>query len=194
MQIRPAARQDVRAIAELALMAGEGIPAYFWAQAQRAEESIIDVGARSALSESANFSYRNVQLALLEGMIAGIMLAYRLPSVAAAEEQSLFPKFIRPLIELEQCVPDSYYVNMLATYPQFRHRGVGTALMERVDGLARQAGCTLSSVEVFEENSAARRLYERLGYRISAARPVVEHASHPYRGKVLLLVREVAHT
>lgn len=191
MIIRPASKRDTLAIAELALMAGEGIPAYFWAQAQQPGEAIIAVGARNAQSESANFSYRNVQVALLDGRIAGMLLAYRLPSADAADDLGGYPEFIRPLIELEQCVPDSYYVNMLAAYPEYRGRGVGTTLMGRVDGLARASGCTSSSVEVFEENSGARRLYERLGYRVTEARPVVEHPSHPYRGRVLLLVREV---
>lgn len=80
---------------------------------------------------------------------------------------------------------------MIATYPKFRHQGVGTALMECVDPLARQAGCTLSSIEVFEENHDALRLYERLGYRVIEKRPVVEHPSYLYRGSILLLVRRV---
>lgn len=192
MQIRPATRQDTRAIAELALMAGEGIPAYFWAQSQQQGEEILDVGARNALSETENYSYRNVQLALLKGEIAGMMLAYRLPPAGEVADLSEYPEFIRPLIELEQCVPNSYYINMLATYPHFRHQGVGSALMARVDPLARQRGCTLSSIEVFDENSGALRLYERLGYRVIGQRPVVEHTSHPYRGNVLLLTRNVA--
>lgn len=191
MEIRPATKQDLRAIAELALMAGEGIPAYFWEQSQHEGEDIIDVGARNALSETENFSYRNVQLALLDGEIAGMMLAYRLPSANEAEDINEYPEFIRPLIELEQCVPDSYYINMLASYPKFRNRGIGTALMERVDALAHEAGCSLSSVEVFEENRGAMRLYERLGYRVIETRPVVEHPSHPYRGNIALMIREV---
>ncbi len=32
MKIRKASKADCRAIAELAMMAGEGIPAYFWAE------------------------------------------------------------------------------------------------------------------------------------------------------------------
>lgn len=191
MKIRPATTQDTLAIAELALMAGEGIPAYFWAQSQAPGESLLAVGARNAQSETENFSYRNVQLAQMEEGIAGMLLAYRLLPAEAAVKLDEFPEFIRPLIELEQCVPDSYYVNMLAVYPQFRGRGVGTALMGRVDGLARQAGSTLSSVAVFEENAGALRLYERLGYRVVEGRPLIPHPIHPYRGRVLMLARPV---
>lgn len=188
---RAATRDDAHAIAELALIAGEGIPAFFWAKSQRPGETIIEVGARNVLSEIENFSYRNVQMALLDNDIAGMMLAYRLPSANAPEALTDYPEFIRPLIELEQCVPDSYYINMIATYPKYRGRGVGTALLGLIDGLARNAGCKLCSIEVFEENSGALRLYQRLGFSIIDRRPVVEHSSHPYSGYIALLARAV---
>jgi hypothetical protein len=43
-RIRKATPADYRAIAALALMAGEGIPAFFWQQAGR---DIIDIGAQT---------------------------------------------------------------------------------------------------------------------------------------------------
>jgi len=191
MEIRPATKQDNRAIAELALMAGEGIPAYFWAQSQNEGEDIPDVGARNVLSETENFSYRNVLLAVMDNEIAGMMLSYRLPPTDEADNLNKYPEFIRPLVELEQCVPGSYYINMLAVYPNYRNQGVGRALMGRLDALAKKAGCTLNSIEVFEENSGALRLYLRLGYRIIESRQVIPHPSHPYKGNIHLLVKEV---
>ncbi len=107
MKIRPATGENTCAIAELAMMAGEGIPTFFWAQSQQAGKTLVDVGARNAPSETENFSYRNAQLALLDEEVAGMLLAYRLPSAEAVDDQHEFPEFIRPLIELEQCVPDS---------------------------------------------------------------------------------------
>lgn len=192
MQIRPATKQDSRAIAELALIAGEGIPAYFWQQEQQPDEELLDVGARNALSETENFSYRNVQLAVVNGVTAGMMLAYRLPCFEEAEDIKQYPEFIRPLIELEHCVPDSYYINMLAAYPDFRNQGVGSTLMASVDRLAQQEKCALTSLEVFKQNRGAMRLYQRLGYRIIEERAVMAHPSHPYSGEIALMIREVA--
>jgi len=155
-------------------------------------EDVVKIGARNAQSEEDNFSYRNVHLALLNGNVAGMMLAYRLPSADAIEDPNSYPEFIRPFIELEQCVPESFYINMLASYPEYRNRGVGTALMENVDSLARGAGCTMSCAEVFEENCGALRFYQRLGYHVIEKRPVIEHRCHQNHGRILLLVREVA--
>jgi ribosomal protein S18 acetylase RimI-like enzyme len=191
METRPATLEDCRAIAELALMAGEGIPAWFWTQSAQPGEGVIDAGARIVAAGQANFSYRNARLATVGREIAGMLLAYRLPDAADSDDLDGLPEFIRPLVELEQCVPGSYYINMLAVYPQYRNRSIGTGLMSLVDTLARQSGCTLSSIEVFEENRGALRLYRRLGYSPVERRPVVPHESHPHSGDIVLLTRDV---
>jgi ribosomal protein S18 acetylase RimI-like enzyme len=191
IEIRKATKDDCLAIAELAMMAGEGIPAFFWEQSRQADERIEAVGARNAASETDNFSYRNAWLGMLDGDIAGMLLAYRLPEAEDAEDLEALPEFIRPLVELEHCVPGSFYINMLATYPKYRNRSVGTQLMGIVDELAAAADCTVSSIEVFSENTGALKLYERLGYRIIETRPAVPHPCHPHTEKIVLLTREV---
>ena len=51
MEIRKATKSDCRAIAGLALIAGEGIPAYFWERSKKPGQQIEDVGAQNAASE-----------------------------------------------------------------------------------------------------------------------------------------------
>ncbi|HXZ06398.1 MAG TPA: GNAT family N-acetyltransferase [Ktedonobacteraceae bacterium] len=46
----------------------------------------------------------------------------------------------------------------------FRRRGVGQALLERVDQWVREKGLTEVVLGVWEFNTAARFLYEKLGY------------------------------
>lgn len=173
-------------------MAGEGIPAFFWEASRKDGQTQLDVGAQNAASETENFSWRNATLAELDGAVAGMLLAYRLPPVDAADSLDEYPAFIRPLIELEQCVPESFYINMLATYLAYRNRSVGSRLMGEVDRLAAAAGCGLSSLQVFDENMGALRLYRRLGYEVVEQRAVIPHACHPYTGQVLLMTRAVA--
>ena len=191
MKIRPGRVDNSYAIAELALMAGEGIPAWFWNQSRQPGQSIEEVGAIAARSETNNFSYRNTHLAVIDHQIGGMLLAYRLPSAEKAEDLDEYPEFIRPLIELEQCVPDSFYINMLATYPAMRKQGIGIGLMRHAETLAAEKNCLLISIEVFEQNQNALRLYQNLGYRIIERREVIAHESHPYSGDIVLLVKEV---
>lgn len=46
-----------------------------------------------------------------------MLLAYNILASGHEEFLENYLAFIRPLLELEQCVPGSFYVNMLATYP-----------------------------------------------------------------------------
>ena len=190
MQIREARKQDCLAIAELAQMAGDGIPGYFWAGSQQPGQTLEQAGATLAGSETANFSYRNAWLACINNEVGGMLLAYRLPSREQNDENpNDFPEFVRPLVELEQCVPESFYINMLAAYPRFRGQGIGTALMDLVDGLALNAGCSLISIEVFANNVGALKLYQRLGYEITERRALIESDYHQ-AGEVFLLTRK----
>jgi len=191
IKIRKATLEDCKSITELTLMAGEGIPAYFWEESKNDDQEIIDVGKNNLTSETENFSYRNVTIANINNKIAGMLLAYKLPPPSSDENLDDYPEFIRPLIELELCVPNSYYINMIATYPEFRGKSVGSKLMDTVSKSAIDAGCKLISIEVFEQNQGALTFYQRLGYKIIEKRRVVPHTCHPYTGDVVLLTKDV---
>jgi GNAT superfamily N-acetyltransferase len=68
------------------------------------------------------------------------------------------------------------YVDLLVVAPEAEGRGVGRALMERVERWARENGCKEVVLDVFAGNEGARAFYERCGYRpdhIRMAKPVV---------------------
>ena len=49
---------------------------------------------------------------------------------------------------------------------QWRNQGIGTVLWNEAERIARRRGAAQVSLDVERPNSAARRLYERLGYVI----------------------------
>ncbi|RUL75338.1 GNAT family N-acetyltransferase [Dyella choica] len=53
----------------------------------------------------------------------------------------------------------------IASLPEARGKGVGTALIEAAESAARQRRCQSLRLEVRVDNESAVRLYERLGYR-----------------------------
>lgn len=57
----------------------------------------------------------------------------------------------------------------LATQPEARGKGVGTALLEAIEVAARQRRCRMLRLEVRADNHSAIKLYERLGYRRTGA-------------------------
>lgn len=53
----------------------------------------------------------------------------------------------------------------LATHPEARGRGIGSALLDAIASAARQRGCTALRLEVRSDNATAIALYERCGFR-----------------------------
>ena len=188
--MRRATRKDARTLAELIEYAGHGIPGYLWSRSAKDGQPPIEVGIERVLREEANFSYRNAVVAEMDGAVAAMMLAYRLPEQSDVNLDEL-PDLLRPLEELELKVPGTFYINALAAYPEYRGLGLGTRLLEAAQALASEAGCQELSLEVFDQNKDALRLYERYGYREIARLPAVPHPSYPYDGDVVLMTQSV---
>lgn len=58
----------------------------------------------------------------------------------------------------------------IAVFPEFRGRGLGRKLMERLDISAREQGAAELTLEVRAGNLAARGLYEAFGFQAEAVR------------------------
>ena len=56
------------------------------------------------------------------------------------------------------------WVNYLAVTQQYRRRGLGRALMDRVEGLLKQMGCPKLNMQIRSTNAEVVAFYERLGY------------------------------
>lgn len=170
---RQATPADADALAELINFAGEGLPLYLWERMAEPGESPWDVGRRRAQRETGAFSYRNAVVAERGGRIVAGLVTYRVaeePEVIDAETPGIFV----PLIELENMVPGSWYVNVLAVYPEFRGQGLGSLLLEVAAEQARENASRGESIIVSDANTGARRLYERSGYRFVDQRPLVK--------------------
>lgn len=187
--LRPARREDARALAELIDVAGEGFGTYLWTQAAMPGESALDVGARRAQREDGGFSYRNSLVAEIDGKIAGLLLGYRLASPYDPGDLAALPAMVRPLVELESLAPASWYVNALAAFPEYRNCGLGTRLLAEAERIARATRAPALSLIVADQNEGARRLYLRTGYREVARRPLVPFPGLGHGGDWLLLTK-----
>ncbi|MBD3920160.1 GNAT family N-acetyltransferase [Paenibacillus sp. PR3] len=59
------------------------------------------------------------------------------------------------------------YVDLLAVFPSCRQRGAGRRLMDEAESYGIISGCQEALLFVDEGNDAARRFYEKLGYRVT---------------------------
>jgi ribosomal protein S18 acetylase RimI-like enzyme len=78
-------------------------------------------------------------------------------------------RMMRFLRRVERATPappaESLYIDALGTAPEFRRRGVASALLAAAEDRARRLGLGLLALETETGNDAARALYEAFGFR-----------------------------
>ncbi len=175
-------------MAELVNMAGEGLPLYLWSKMVTGNQSPWDLGQERARRETGAFSYRNTVILEHADEIAACLIGYPIAADAPASDYSKMPPMFVPLQQLEDLAPDTWYVNVLATYPAYRRKGFGRKLLETAENFAVDLGKRGLSLIVIDTNIEARKLYEHQGYREQATRPMVkEQWQHPGLNLVLLV-------
>ena len=65
---------------------------------------------------------------------------------------------------------DEIHINNIALRPDFRARGIGTALLRQVLAEGQHLGARRATLEVRASNQLARRLYERMGFYVAGVR------------------------
>jgi ribosomal protein S18 acetylase RimI-like enzyme len=83
--------------------------------------------------------------------------------------------------------PDEAGIRMLVVAPDAQRRGVGAALVQACIDAARRAGRRRLSLHTTADMAAARRLYERLGFRRAPERDWVPEEGVSLLGYVLEL-------
>ncbi len=184
--MRPARPDDAREMARLVDIASEGLAMHFWREASGAMDP-MEYGVLRAAREEGSFSYRNGSVIEMDGRVVALLTGYRQPDVFEAVELSEFSALIRPLLELEMYAPGSWYVNVLATFSEYRGKGIGSKLLSEAERLAKVTAANGMSLIVAEENRGAVRLYERTGYRMAERRPLVRYPGCPHGGDWLLM-------
>lgn len=192
LQIRPARKSDAATMAALVDIAGEGLPSYFWSLMKEPGQSLIEFGRSRAARDTGAFSFRNGTVAEVEGEVAALLVDYPLDDPYEVGDLSDMPEFIRPLVRLEALAPGSWYVNILAAFPEFRGKGLGARLLAASEQRGRARSCPSMSIIVAGENAGAVRLYKRAGYRERAREGVVDFPGCPHGGDWILMTKELS--
>lgn len=188
---RPATLADASALAVLVDIAGEGMPNSFWRDLAGPGRSVLEIARDRARREDGGFSYRHATIAEIAGEIVAGLIVYPLDDPYDLTGLDDFPAHVHPLLRLEAQAPGSWYVNVLATFREFRGLGLGRALLEIAEQKARAANADTLSVIVGSWNAGAGRLYQRTGYRAIAAERAILPADFPQGGDWLLLTKPV---
>lgn len=186
ISIRPGEREDSARIARLVMIASDGLAEYTWSRIDAPGLSLLEIGEQRLAREGAAFSYQNALVAENEGAVVGMMLGFSTPPPVRGAGETPTDPVLAPYAELED--HGSLYVAALAMFHEYRGLGIGTRLLAQARRRARGMGLDRLSLICFEKNTRALRLYQRIGFREIARRPIVPHPFLNYReGDAILL-------
>lgn len=189
IELRQATSEDGLALAQLIDIAGEGVPTWLWQRACADSQRPIDIGIERARRREGGFSYTNATLAVSGDTICGMVLAYPITEMPGDDIDGL-PAPIRPFVDLEKHAVGSWYINALAVFPAYQGLGIGTRLLAHAEKTACDGGYHEMTIQVYEQNYGAVRLYKSFGCSEKTTSPVIEHPRQPYyTGDVLLLTK-----
>lgn len=182
---RPATVADCYDIAHLFKIASGGVAEYTWTtmQADYPGLSPIEIGERRYASDKTIFTYKNSIVASHDDQVMGVLVTFAIADEvdepSETEDQVLAPYSLE--------APGSWYICAMALFPEFRGQGLGTKLLAIAHGQAQERGFNELSLLVFQQNTAAVRLYERNGFKTIDRAAVVPHNLIQYTGNVLLM-------
>ncbi len=176
-------------------MAGHGVMELFY-EGLVPGKSVIDcVIARRILDRDSFATFKRWRVATdASGQFLGALnsLPHQVlmdaPNDPLMDDARLRP--IAALLELEEIPVDSYYVNIIAVYPQHRRSGAGAALMRDAEHLARVQKFSRMSLCTFEDDPSLMGFYQGQGFETQARRAIEPHPAMALTGHFVLMVRE----
>ncbi len=187
-QIRRGRPADTPDYAELALLtAPELLPALF------GSESNFKKVMRGSFPRTKNpFSFEHSHFIEMGGRAAGMALALTHDQMSKEQLRTmlLLVRYLKLAFVTQvahiyrsgeimaQTVESDSYLANIATYPEFRSRGLGTRLMDAVETEARAAGSRRIVLDVETDNKRAIGFYERLSFRVESKSPILRIKHH----------------
>lgn len=169
---RRAGPADAAKMAALVNIAGDGLPLHIWATFAQPGQTALDVGRDRAARGLGGFAFENTVVHEVDGRVVAGLIGY--PNTASPTPPDDLPPPLAPLLELGALAGDCWYLNVLATFPEYRGLGIASRLLAIAADQARAAGLDRICLIVSDANTNAKRLYDNAGFNQIATRPIVK--------------------
>jgi ribosomal protein S18 acetylase RimI-like enzyme len=191
MTFRAALPADAYALAELTIMAGDGMYEFLLGE-MTPKEMLAGLMARNMKQDSGGSSWRHYSVAEDQGVVAGMANAFPAEWLRQEESDILPADRVSILDPIDRAqVWDSFLLNGVAVRPEFRLQGIGTRLVAWALGEAKANGASSISANVWRDNLAARALLEKSGFSVQAQVDIPEHPELLHVGGCLVMLRPV---
>src|SRR6202044_2685125 len=187
---RPSSPADAYALAELSILAGDGMYE-FLLEDMAPREMLAGLIARSLKQDAGGFSYRHCFVADDKGVV-GMINAFPAAWLRDEERDILPQDRVQILEPIDQAQDwESFLVNSVAVRPLHRRQGIGKHLIEMAIGQARGEGFARLTANVWADNVAAHKLFERQGFAVRTRVEVPPHPALAHVGGSLLMARQI---
>ncbi len=132
----------------------------------------IDTLTKVCAQPDTQYSYTNTLVAEEHGEIAGIMITVD-GAIYRIQREKMFPQ-LKKLFDIafgqgwedmeDEAQTGQLYVDSIAVFPAYRHRGIGTALLLHAQQRAKERNIPMITLAV-EPSNPAKILYQDLGFK-----------------------------
>ena len=151
----------------------------------------IDTLTAICAQPDTQYSYTNTLVAEVDGEIAGIMITVD-GAIYRMQRERMFPQ-LKDLFntafgpgweEMEdEAQTGELYVDSIAVFPAYRHRGIGTTLLSHAQQRAKELNIPLVTLAV-EPTNSAKLLYQELGFSYNRIITIFNEEYELYVAKV----------
>jgi len=189
VRFRTALPEDIPDLAQLAIMAGNGILDAIY-QGVVPSLSTSEIVEQRFHRIGTTKSYENCCVAVHGNRVVGCLNAYPMDDEILDPPDPLLRHDRRYLVEPAERLhaPGSFHLNTVAVLPEYRSQGIGTSLLRLARSRAQDLHLPALSLIVFEQNHRAVALYRRFGFSEVKHSKVAEHAAIQYSGNLTLMI------
>ena len=187
---RAALPADAYALAELSIMAGDGMYE-FLLEEMVPKEMLAGLVARSMKQDTGGSCWRQCFVAEGKGVV-GMINAFPAAWLRDQERDLLPEDRVQILDPIDQAQDwESYLINSVAVRRDQRRHGIAGQLVKWAIEQATVAGFARLSVNVWADNVAAVALFEKEGFHVRTRIEVLEHPRLSHVGGSLLMTRKM---
>ena len=183
--VREATKGESKFIAELVYKT-EDDPEHVWGYGSKVE--IIDRIKWLVENEDSRYSYKNIEVAEIDGKICGAIILIKGKELSKLDLKTSIKiiKYIKGIknkirlikdvileLDFNECEKNEFYIANLATLEEYRCKGIGKALIKLAEESAKKAGYKRCSL--LAKDAGVKSFYEKLDFVFEKEEPYYSH-------------------